>query len=198
MSKADEFRQYAAEALRWASTSTTEIEKKALIELARTWTQAALLLENSKIPLAGKVKPEPPCTAAIGKASLQPSWGHRSCVSVQLREHSVHMISVMKARQSSKIRELGDALITAGHLTLDEQANALGLCRSTTWTVLKANHKGSGLSATVINRMLMSPQLPPLARAKIVEYVQEKAAGLHGHNTTQLRRFTARLSIERL
>ncbi len=26
-----------------------------------------------KIPLAGKVKPEPPCTAAIGKASLQPS-----------------------------------------------------------------------------------------------------------------------------
>jgi hypothetical protein len=109
-----------------------------------------------------------------------------------------NVISEMKARQSSKIRELRDALITAGLLTLDEQANALGLCRSTAWTVLKAYHKGSGLSATVINRMLVSPRLPPLARAKIVEYVQEKTAGLHGHNTMQRRRFTVRLSIERL
>jgi len=108
------------------------------------------------------------------------------------------MISEMKVRQSSKIRELGDALITAGFITLDQQAKALGLSRSTTWTVLKGKHKCSGLSATVINRMLMSPQLPPIARAKIVEYVQEKAAGLHGHNIMQLRRFTARLSIERL
>jgi len=49
MSKADEFRQYAAEALRWASTSTTEKEKKALIELARTWTQAALQLEGTTL-----------------------------------------------------------------------------------------------------------------------------------------------------
>ncbi len=106
------------------------------------------------------------------------------------------MIAEMKARQSSKIRELGDALIDAGLLTLDEQATALGLCRSTTWTIFRANHKASGLSATIINRMLMSPQLPPLARAKIVEYVQEKAAGLHGHNKMQLRRFDARLSID--
>jgi hypothetical protein len=42
----------------------------------------------------------------------------------------------------------------------------------------------------------MSPQLPPLARAKIVEYVQEKAARLHGHNITLLRRFIARLPLE--
>ena len=65
-----------------------------------------------------------------------------------------------KARQSSKIRELGDALVTAGFVMLDEQAQAIGLCRSTTWTILKGNHKTSGLSATVINRMLAAPQLP--------------------------------------
>ena len=104
----------------------------------------------------------------------------------------------MKARQSSKIRELGGALVTAGFLTLDEQATALGLCRSTTWTMLKANYKASGLSATIINRMLAAPQLPPLVRAKVLEYVEEKAAGLYGHSKTQRRRFTARLSVARV
>jgi hypothetical protein len=97
-----------------------------------------------------------------------------------------------KARQSSKIRELGDALITAGFATLDKQAQAIGLGRSTTWTILKGNHKTSGLSATVINRMLAAPQLPPLVRLKILEYIEEKAAGLYGHRKIALRRFAAR------
>jgi predicted DNA-binding transcriptional regulator AlpA len=97
----------------------------------------------------------------------------------------------MKARQSCKIRELGDALITAGFLTLDEQARALGLSRSTAWAVLKANHKTSGLAAGTINQMLSSPELPPRARGTILTYVDEKLAGLYGHNKTQLRRFAA-------
>jgi len=101
----------------------------------------------------------------------------------------------MKTRQSLKIRELGDALAAEGFATLDEQAAALGLCRSTTWTLLKGHHKSSGLSATVINRMLATPQLPPLVRSKILEYVEDKTAGLYGHGKAQLRRFSARLSI---
>jgi hypothetical protein len=101
----------------------------------------------------------------------------------------------MKARQSSKIQEIGDALLTAGFLGLDGQANALGLARSTAWTVLKGNHKCSGLSAPIINRMLAAPRLPPLVREKIVEYIQEKAAGLYGHNKVQLRKFATRLTI---
>jgi hypothetical protein len=107
-------------------------------------------------------------------------------------------VADMKARQSSKIRELGNTLAAAGFLTLDEQAKALGLCRSTTWTVLKGNHKGSGLSATIINRILAAPLLPPLVRANILEYVAEKAAGLYGHGKTPRRKFTARLSLERM
>jgi hypothetical protein len=74
----------------------------------------------------------------------------------------------MKARQTSKIRELGEALVASGLRTLDEQAKALGLPRSTTWTILRANHKASGLSATVINQTLSAPQLPPLVRATIL------------------------------
>ena len=44
----------------------------------------------------------------------------------------------VKARQSSKIRELGEALITAGFVSLDAQARVLGLPRSTAWTILSA------------------------------------------------------------
>jgi hypothetical protein len=99
----------------------------------------------------------------------------------------------MKIRQSCKIREIGDALVSEGFLTLDQQADALGLCRSTAWTILRASHKCSGLSAALINRMLAAPRLPPLVRATILEYVEEKLAGSYGHSKKQLRRFTAGL-----
>jgi hypothetical protein len=104
--------------------------------------------------------------------------------------------SHVKARQASKIREIADALIALGYLALGEQANALGLARSTAWTISQANHKNSGLSATVINRMLAAPQLPTLVRAIILEYIDEKVAGLYGHSKLQLRR-TARRAEQR-
>jgi hypothetical protein len=99
----------------------------------------------------------------------------------------------MKARQSSKIRQIGEALVAARFVSLDEQAKALALCRSTTWTILRANYKGSGLSATIINRMLVSPQLPPAVRAAILEYIDEKACGLYGHSKACRRKFIGRL-----
>jgi hypothetical protein len=43
--------------------------------------------------------------------------------------------------QSAKIKEVGEALVATGHVSLDEQATVLGLSRSTTWTILQANHK---------------------------------------------------------
>jgi hypothetical protein len=59
------------------------------------------------------------------------------------------------------------------------------------WAVLKANHKASGLAAGTINRMLSSPELPPHVRVTILTYVEEKLAGLYGHNKEQLSRFAA-------
>jgi hypothetical protein len=103
----------------------------------------------------------------------------------------------MKERQSDKIRQLRDGLAAAGFVTLDEQAKALGLCRSTTWTILKGNHKSSGLSATTIDHILLAPQLPSVVRAKILEYVEEKAAGSYGHSKEQRSRFITRLSASR-
>jgi hypothetical protein len=45
MSKTNQFRQYAEEAMRWARQSRTEGEKQAYIDLASTWTQAAVQSE---------------------------------------------------------------------------------------------------------------------------------------------------------
>ena len=97
----------------------------------------------------------------------------------------------MRAKQAAKIRELRQVLVNAGFSVLDQQAVALGLSRSTAWAVLKGNHKSSGLSATLINRMLTSPKLPPSARAVLIEYVEEKSAGAYGHNKDRLRIFRA-------
>jgi hypothetical protein len=102
-------------------------------------------------------------------------------------------LSEMKARQSAKIAEIRDALIAAGFDTLLKQATVLRLSKSTTWAVLQAEHKSSGLSASVINRILRSQELPPTARRVIEEYVREKLQGAYGHSKTTLMRFRVQL-----
>jgi hypothetical protein len=99
-----------------------------------------------------------------------------------------------RALQSAKLRELGEALIATGHLYLDDQATVLVLSRSTTWTIIRAKHKTTGLSASVIKRMLAQPHLPAPVRIKICEYVDQKSAGIYGHNPSQVRRFVEALS----
>jgi hypothetical protein len=100
----------------------------------------------------------------------------------------------MQSRQCTKIAEIGDALYAAGFTTLDEQAAALGINRSTTWTILRATHKGSGLSASIVDRMLASPELPPTVRTRIFEYTVEKRAGMYGHSKRQIRKFMEQLA----
>jgi hypothetical protein len=112
-----------------------------------------------------------------------------------MSEQSCRESREMKARQCAKIREIGETLRAAGYVTLDKQADALGLARSTAWTVLQADHKASGLTAAVIQRMLAAPKLPDPVREKLLEYVAEKSAGLYGHCANQRRRFLAALSV---
>jgi len=99
----------------------------------------------------------------------------------------------LKTKQSLKIQELGPVLVAAGIITLDEQAEVLGLSRSTTWAVLQGNHKCSGLSAGVVSRMLSSPRLPSSVRRTILEYIEEKSAGSYGHSKERLSKFVAQL-----
>jgi hypothetical protein len=99
----------------------------------------------------------------------------------------------MKDRQSAKIREIGDALLTSGCMSIGQQAAALGVSRSTAWSVHQADHKSTGLTPILIKRMMASPKLPAAVRQKIVEYAAEKAAGVYGHGARERRRFQASL-----
>jgi hypothetical protein len=102
----------------------------------------------------------------------------------------------MKARQCSKIAELRWVLEQSGYRSLDKQANALGLSRSTTWAILQASHKASGVSGSILKRMLQSPELPPAVRQWVDEYVSEKLSGAYGHSTKRLRIFRAQIEIQ--
>ena len=112
-----------------------------------------------------------------------------TCVSVSIAD--------ARAQQRLKIDELNRSLQSAGCRTVGEQAKALGLGRSTAWAILRHGHKTSGLTAATINRMLQAPDLPADARAKILEYVEEKGQGLYGHSKVQIKRFYARIRLDR-
>jgi hypothetical protein len=101
--------------------------------------------------------------------------------------------SSLRLKQREKIAELREALVEAGMHTLNEQAAALNLSRSTAWTVLRGNYKTSGLSGGIIKRMLASPQLPLEARRRLREYVEDKVAGSFGHSEACTRRFKIRM-----
>src|SRR3974390_243539 len=113
-----------------------------------------------------------------------------------LTPHRLQLAGEIKGRQSAKIKEIGVALASLGFTGLELQAKALGLSRSTTWTILHATHKSSGLSAKVINRMLAAPNSPALVRTKILEYAEEKVAGRNGHSNVARHRFATLLSVD--
>jgi hypothetical protein len=104
------------------------------------------------------------------------------------------LVLKLKLLQSAKLREITAALEADGFFGLDAQATALGLSRSTAWTILSGSHKSSGLSARTLNRMLTSPLLGERARSKILEYIVEKREGHYGTNKSSLRRFDQRLA----
>jgi hypothetical protein len=49
MTKADQFREYAREAIQWSQRCQTEDEKQTLVHLASTWATAALRCEPTVI-----------------------------------------------------------------------------------------------------------------------------------------------------
>jgi hypothetical protein len=126
----------------------------------------------------------------VEKPKIRAAAGHGSKMLLHRKTQGCNV----KERQASKIKELAHVLESVGFVSLDDQAKALGISRSTTWTILKAQHKNYGLSATLIKRMLAKTDLNPRIRAKLIEYVRERAAGSFGHNDTQLRRFSQLLA----
>ena len=69
MSESDQFRQYADEALLWVAQSKTEEEKRLLLELVLTWTQAAFATDRIGI-LSGSTTNQSPVRPAPGHDNL--------------------------------------------------------------------------------------------------------------------------------
>ena len=73
------------------------------------------------------------------------------------------------------IQHIVDALVASGHTSLDKQARALGVNRSTAWTIVKAKHKLGRLSAKTSRRMLENPALPISVRVVVQQYLKERS-----------------------
>ncbi len=78
----------------------------------------------------------------------------------------------------TKIQDIAGALIAEGYRSLDEQAKALGVHRSTAWTIVKTKHKLGRLSRKTTNSMLANPALPPSVRIVVLQYLTERSDGL--------------------
>ena len=105
-------------------------------------------------------------------------------------------LAAMKVRQSTSIREIANAIVAAGFVALDEQANALGLSRSTTWTIIKGCHKSSGLSARIINRILAARHLPRLFAPGSLTTSSKKSLGTSATACGSEENFWTALSIK--
>jgi hypothetical protein len=76
---------------------------------------------------------------------------------------------------SIELARISDALIASGYTSLDEQAKALGIGRSTAWTITKNKHKLGRLSAKTVDRILNNPQTPPSVRAIVQQFKKIKS-----------------------
>jgi hypothetical protein len=76
-------------------------------------------------------------------------------------------------RQNVPIQAIAAALVASGYTCLDSQAKALGLHRSTTWTIVKNKHKLGRLNRQTAQRILANPDTPPSVRAIIQQALAE-------------------------
>ena len=74
-------------------------------------------------------------------------------------------------RGNDRLQDISEALIADGYTSLDAQAKALGVHRSTAWTIMKAKHKLGRLSLKTTNSMLANPETPPAVRAPVEKYL---------------------------
>src|SRR6476660_8930474 len=109
------------------------------------------------------------------KAIEQPRSGKLSTPAARLKDlrdlSAVRSTGHARYKYPTKIQNIADALIAEGYLSLDQQAKALGVCRSTAWTIVKTKHKLDRLSLKTTNSMLTNQELPPSVRSVVQKYM---------------------------
>jgi len=103
----------------------------------------------------------------MGKKQLHDGMDYPSPSTLTVRLHAPRCIDERK----NKIQNMIEALTSSGYMSLDDQARALGLPRSTVWTIRENKHKVGRLFAKTIERIRANPDTPPRVRAALQEYV---------------------------
>ena len=97
---------------------------------------------------------------------------------VPIRDPNAVHFTLADRKYPTRIQHIADALVAEGCVALDKQAKALGIHRSTAWTIMRTKHKLDRLSLKTTNRMLASPELPPSVRIVVLRYVMERSDNL--------------------
>ena len=77
-----------------------------------------------------------------------------------------------------RLQDISEALTESGYTKLDQQAKALGINRSTAWTIVKTKHKLGRLSTKTTKRILANPVTPPAVRSIVQKYLAERSDAL--------------------
>jgi len=106
---------------------------------------------------------------------------HQAAVGVGDRKSPSERLRALRdlTARKTKIQDITEALISSGYTSLDRQAKALGLHRSTAWTIIRSRHKLGRLSTKTIERIITNPETPPL----VLTAIQEYAVGIHQSET---------------
>ena len=99
--------------------------------------------------------------------------------SLNARLETVRYIAEIRSssgdRPTMPLQQIAEALVEAGHKSLDDQARALGVHRATAWTIVKTKHKLGRLNAKTTQRILANPATPPSVRAIVAKYLTERS-----------------------
>jgi hypothetical protein len=93
------------------------------------------------------------------------------------------------ARQANRLQQLATAINATGD-SLAARAAAVGLGRSTVWTLLNPQHEGYGPSARLVRIILRKRDLDPRVRAALIDYARDAAEGaFFGYSRRRLARW---------
>jgi hypothetical protein len=120
---------------------------------------------------------------AIGPPRSAKSPTPRTRLTIIRDLNAVRSSTQRRHKCSTNIQHIAEALIAEGYRSLDEQARALGVHRSTAWTIMKTKHKLDRLSLKTTNSMLANPALPPSVRIVVLQYLTERSDDLRSSSS---------------
>ena len=111
----------------------------------------------------------------VAVSLIQRSESRNNLIRAELVDVEASMRSDKTPVYSIELGRISQALISSGYTSLDEQARALGVHRSTAWMIIKNKHKLGRLSAKTIDRILGNPKTPLAVRMVVQQYVAKRS-----------------------